>query len=116
MATPERVRLFVALELPSRMRSALDAWRRDAVGARDDLRLVAASSLHVTLAFLGSRAAGEVDEIAAAVSAPNRASAPSAIASATCGDTAPCDAINPGSTPSSDDLASFEYETTPPAT
>lgn len=67
MATPERVRLFVALELPSRVRSSLDAWRREAVGSREDLRLVAASSLHVTLAFLGSRAAGDVDAIAAAV-------------------------------------------------
>jgi 2'-5' RNA ligase len=67
VATPERVRLFVALELPSRVRSALDAWRREAVGGRDDLRLVAATSLHVTLAFLGSRAAGDVEEIAAAI-------------------------------------------------
>jgi RNA 2',3'-cyclic 3'-phosphodiesterase len=67
VATPERVRLFVALELPSRVRSSLDAWRREAVGARDDLRLVGAGSLHVTLAFLGSRAASELDAIASAV-------------------------------------------------
>jgi RNA 2',3'-cyclic 3'-phosphodiesterase len=69
VATPERVRLFVALELPSRVRSSLDAWRREAVGSREELRLVAASSLHVTLAFLGSRAADDIDAIAAAVSA-----------------------------------------------
>jgi 2'-5' RNA ligase len=67
VATPERVRLFVALELPSRVRSALASWRSSAVGDRDDLRLVAPSSLHVTLAFLGSRAVGELDAIAAAV-------------------------------------------------
>jgi 2'-5' RNA ligase len=67
VATPERVRLFVALELPSRVRSALDAWRAEAVGSREDLRLVAESSLHVTLAFLGSRPATELPDIGAAV-------------------------------------------------
>jgi RNA 2',3'-cyclic 3'-phosphodiesterase len=70
VATPERVRLFVALELPSRVRSSLDAWRVDAAGSRDDLRLVGAGSLHVTLAFLGARAASELPDIAAAVSHP----------------------------------------------
>jgi SHS family lactate transporter-like MFS transporter len=54
--------------------------------------------------------------VATAVSAPKRASAPAAIASATGSDTAPCDAINAGSTPSNSALASFEYDTTPPAT
>jgi 2'-5' RNA ligase len=67
VATPERVRLFVALELPSRVRSALDAWRIEAVGSREDLRLVAVASLHVTLAFLGSRPADELEAIKAAV-------------------------------------------------
>jgi RNA 2',3'-cyclic 3'-phosphodiesterase len=69
VATPERVRLFVALELPSRVRSSLASWRSSALGDRDDLRLVAPASLHVTLAFLGSRAASELPAIAAAVSA-----------------------------------------------
>jgi RNA 2',3'-cyclic 3'-phosphodiesterase len=72
VATPERVRLFVALELPSRVRSALDAWRVEAMGSREDLRLVAASSLHVTLAFLGSRAADDVDAIKACVGSAAR--------------------------------------------
>src|SRR3954470_2581691 len=54
--------------------------------------------------------------IATDVSAEKRASAPSAIAAATCGDTAPNSAIRAGSTPSRSDFASFEYETTPPAT
>jgi RNA 2',3'-cyclic 3'-phosphodiesterase len=67
VATPERVRLFVALELPSRVRSALASWRSEAVGERDDLRLVAPASLHVTLAFLGSRPADALDPISAAV-------------------------------------------------
>jgi 2'-5' RNA ligase len=62
------VRLFVALELPARTRTQLVSWRSEAVGDRDDLRLVAASALHVTLAFLGSRPVSEVDAIALAVS------------------------------------------------
>ncbi len=43
-------------------------WRSRAIGDRDDLRLVAAGSLHVTLAFLGARPEEEVDEVAAAMS------------------------------------------------
>jgi len=56
----------VALELPARVRTRLVEWRSAAIGDRDDLRLVAADSLHVTLAFLGSRPAGEAEQIAAA--------------------------------------------------
>src|SRR3954454_19785526 len=50
-----------------------------------------------------------------ATSASNLLSAPSAIASATSGEAAPCASISVGSTPSSSALDSFEYETTPPA-
>jgi RNA 2',3'-cyclic 3'-phosphodiesterase len=46
------VRLFVAAELPAPAVEALVAWRP----SRDGLRPVARESLHVTLAFLGSRA------------------------------------------------------------
>ena len=67
MATPEKARLFVALELPARVREQLASWRSSAVGDRDDLRLVAPASLHVTLAFLGSREVSELEAIAAAV-------------------------------------------------
>ena len=49
-----------------------------------------------------------------ATSAPKRSRAPSAIASATSGETAPWRSISPASTPSSSTLASFEYATTPP--
>ena len=70
MATTDspRARLFVALELPSRVRTQLAEWRSEAVGERDDLRLVAPGSLHVTLAFIGSRPVPELEAIAAAVS------------------------------------------------
>ena len=61
----ERVRLFVALELPARVREALIAWR-GGLGRPRDLRPLAAESLHVTLAFLGWQAASEIDAIAAA--------------------------------------------------
>ena len=50
-----------------------------------------------------------------AVSAANRARAPSASATATSSDTAPWRSIVSGGTPSSADLASFEYATTLPA-
>jgi 2'-5' RNA ligase len=49
------------------VRTQLVEWRSAAVGDRDDLRPVAAESLHVTLAFLGSRPVGEVEPIGAAV-------------------------------------------------
>jgi RNA 2',3'-cyclic 3'-phosphodiesterase len=50
------------------VRDRLGAWRSSEVGDRDDLRLVAAESLHVTLAFLGSRPVDELPAVAAAVS------------------------------------------------
>jgi 2'-5' RNA ligase len=71
----ERVRLFVALELPDDVRDALVEWRRRVVGNVRGLRLVAPESLHVTLCFLGWRYASELDAITAAcdgVSAPAR--------------------------------------------
>lgn len=61
-----RVRLFVALDLPDRLREGLAAWGSGAL-VDPALRVVAPESLHVTLAFLGSRAEEEIEEIAAAV-------------------------------------------------
>jgi 2'-5' RNA ligase len=63
----ERVRLFVALELPGAVRDALGRWREAVVGGSGGaLRPVSTESLHVTLCFLGARSAGEVEAIAAA--------------------------------------------------
>jgi RNA 2',3'-cyclic 3'-phosphodiesterase len=62
----ERVRLFVALELPEDVREAIVDWRRRAVGNVRGLRLVAPESLHVTLCFLGWRFVSEIDQIVAA--------------------------------------------------
>jgi RNA 2',3'-cyclic 3'-phosphodiesterase len=65
-AGDDRMRLFVALELPGDAVSALVAWREDIVGAEPALRAVPPTSLHVTLCFLGWCSASEVDPIARA--------------------------------------------------
>src|SRR5438067_9742585 len=58
-----RARLFVALDPPGAARDALAAWRERAFGARDDVRLPDAATLHVTLAFLGYRPEKEIPVI-----------------------------------------------------
>ncbi len=67
-----RVRLFIALDLPSGARAAIDAWGREEL-ADPALRPVSPVSLHVTLVFLGYRPEKEVDrlaEIVGAIDAP----------------------------------------------
>jgi 2'-5' RNA ligase len=59
------LRLFAALELPAPVVAELVAWGARAAG--EGLRPLPASSLHVTLAFLGSRPDEEVEDIAGAV-------------------------------------------------
>lgn len=60
----ERLRLFVALDLPLDVRGALLAWRSGVMRLLGELRPVADDALHATLCFLGSRPAGGVKEIA----------------------------------------------------
>lgn len=62
----ERARLFVALELPVGVRSALAGWRDQAVRDLSGVRPVADESLHVTLCFLGWVAVEQVDAVACA--------------------------------------------------
>jgi 2'-5' RNA ligase len=57
----ERLRLFLALPLPAATLDALVAWQLERLGAR---RIVDASNLHFTIAFLGSRPADELPAIA----------------------------------------------------
>lgn len=57
-------RLFVALELPGSVASALEAWGETELDAVSGLRRVGREALHVTLCFLGSRPAGEIPAIA----------------------------------------------------
>jgi 2'-5' RNA ligase len=61
-----RARLFVALDLPEKVRQEIDAWGREA-SADPGLRPVPAENLHITLAFLGYRPEKEVEAIGEAV-------------------------------------------------
>lgn len=63
---PSRLRLFIALDLPERVRKGIAAWGRANL-LDPALRPVAEESLHITLAFLGSRDEAEVEPIATVV-------------------------------------------------
>jgi 2'-5' RNA ligase len=56
--------MFVALDLPEPARSELAGWRDSLVTGRDDLRPVATTALHVTLAFLGWQDEAAAERIA----------------------------------------------------
>jgi len=70
-AEPEkskRVRLFVALDLPDGLRAGIAAWASKSL-TDPSLRPVAEQSLHITLAFLGSRDPAQIEPIAEIVRA-----------------------------------------------
>jgi 2'-5' RNA ligase len=69
----ERLRLFCALRLPVETVEALSRWQADVFAA--GLRVVGREQLHVTLAFLGSRPAAELEAIAAELRQAARAAA-----------------------------------------
>jgi 2'-5' RNA ligase len=56
----ERLRLFLALRLPEDILDDVQRWQRDQLHG---VRLVGRQQLHVTLAFLGRRPAGELEPI-----------------------------------------------------
>lgn len=60
----ERLRLFCALRLPDDVVDRIEHWQRDHLR---DGRIVGRGNLHATLAFLGTRPAGELPGIAAAL-------------------------------------------------
>jgi RNA 2',3'-cyclic 3'-phosphodiesterase len=67
----ERLRLFLALELPRDVEEILRAWsERELAGGRRP------ATLHVTLAFLGSRPRSELDSIVGALRESAAESAP----------------------------------------
>jgi 2'-5' RNA ligase len=69
----ERLRLFLGLRLPEPVLDGVEAWQREHLP--ETVRAVPREHLHLTLAFLGHRPAGELDPIlgelrAAAADAP----------------------------------------------
>ena len=62
----ERIRLFCALRLPEQTLDGLVVWQRAALAVQG-IRPVPREHLHVTLAFLGHRPAGELEGITGAL-------------------------------------------------
>src|SRR5262245_23463235 len=62
----ERLRLFLGFRLPDEAAQAVAAWQQEQL-AVERVRIVPLENLHVTIAFLGSRPAGEVEAIAGAL-------------------------------------------------
>jgi 2'-5' RNA ligase len=58
---PDRVRLFVACDLPPDAETAVRGWQCKELSGRDDVRVL--PTLHLTLAFLGGVDAGRVTDI-----------------------------------------------------
>ena len=63
MDAGERLRLFLAFPLPDEPRERLVRWQAHALPVGPQTRLVSPANLHLTLAFLGGRPAGEVPSI-----------------------------------------------------
>jgi 2'-5' RNA ligase len=74
----DRLRLFCALQLPGETVCELTAWQLEHLqgGNLRDGRIVPPANLHVTLAFLGSRPAGEVPAIVGGLRAAAAAAGP----------------------------------------
>jgi 2'-5' RNA ligase len=64
VARDERLRLFLALRLPDRVLEGIERWQREQLR---NVRVVPREHLHVTLAFLGHRPAGELEAIVGAL-------------------------------------------------
>jgi len=78
MSRGATARLFAAVELPTAVCEELIEWARRALGASGlplakrpprAARVLAASSLHLTLCFLGSRPVAEIESLASALGA-----------------------------------------------
>ena len=75
----ERLRLFCALRLPDDTLEALSRWQAEAFGRVDGVRVLGREQLHLTLAFLGSRPAGELEAIGAELRAAALAAEPATL-------------------------------------
>jgi RNA 2',3'-cyclic 3'-phosphodiesterase len=62
----DRLRLFCALQLPNAVLDALERWQAEHLGDGGG-RIVPREHLHVTLAFLGSRPASELEAVRGAL-------------------------------------------------
>jgi RNA 2',3'-cyclic 3'-phosphodiesterase len=67
VAADERLRLFLGYRLPDATARGVTRWQREELGAPETARLVPEQNLHITIAFLGSRPAAELDSIAGAL-------------------------------------------------
>jgi 2'-5' RNA ligase len=67
VAGDERLRLFLGLRLPDAALDQVEAWQREHLAGLPGVRPVPRENLHVTLAFLGSRPASELDGIVGAL-------------------------------------------------
>lgn len=61
LAGPERLRSFVACDLPPEAERAVSAWQHRELSRRDDLRVL--PTLHLTLAFLGRVDAARLEDL-----------------------------------------------------
>jgi len=75
----ERLRLFCALRLPDETVEELSRWQAEAFGEAGGVRVLDREQLHVTLAFLGSRPAGELEAIATELRAAALAAEPATL-------------------------------------
>jgi 2'-5' RNA ligase len=69
----ERLRLFLALRLPDPVLDGIEAWQRQHLRG---VRAVARDHLHLTVAFLGHRPAGELETVVRELRAAAAAAAP----------------------------------------
>lgn len=75
----ERLRLFCGLRLPDETVEELSRWQAQAFGEAGGVRVLGREQLHVTLAFLGSRPAGELEAIATELRAAALAAEPATL-------------------------------------
>jgi 2'-5' RNA ligase len=75
----ERLRLFCALRLLDETVEELSRWQAEAFGEAGGVRVLGREQLHVTLAFLGSRPAGELEAIATELRAAALAAEPATL-------------------------------------
>lgn len=75
----ERLRLFCALRLPDEAVEELSRWQANTFAGADGVRVLGREQLHVTLAFLGHRPAGELDAIVTELRAAARVAEPAAL-------------------------------------